>query len=282
MTGRSTIPTVIDSDNALGSANQKFFGGDVDDAFALAFLLKSKLHIHKLLSVDGNAKADICHKNNLEIRRLVDSNVECQQGHAASSSLPTDSTYLALGPLTNLSYYLNQGYMPDCVWLTLGRITTMGNFPPFWPVEFNLTKDFVAARHVLSSPCKKIVVPLDVAYNLKTPANLKVELVKSTVGIYLWSHLQRWRWRSLLLKGRLSFPVWDLVSAVAQVNPEIVTLKKATGYLFANGLFLCDADGNRASYHRREKAILSVEIDLVVDINVEAIWELFFKMLRIP
>ncbi len=140
----------------------------------------------------------------------------------------------------------------------------------------------MAARHVLSSPIKKIVVPLDVAYKLKTPENFKVELANSTVGIYLWSHLQRWRWRSLLLKGRLSFPVWDLVTAVAQVNPEIVTLKKGTGHLFGNGLFLCDVGGNRASYHRKEKAILSVEIDIVVDINVEEIWELFFKMLQIP
>lgn len=280
MTGQLIIQTVIDTDNALGSANQKFLGGDVDDAFALAFLLKSQLPLATIYSVAGNASSSICQANNKELCKLLNAKVSCIEGHSGLGAPPNGSNYLALGPLTNLAHFIKNGYIPNTVWMTLGRQTTYGNFPPFWPIEFNATKDLSATSLVLSADINKFVVPLDVAFKLKTPKNIKSKLIVSDAGSYLWHHMRRWQWRSLLLKGRMQFPVWDLVSAIAQVYPECVKIENGMGYLFKNGLFLCDVANKKISYHSRERACVSTEIKIVTEIDSKRIWDLFFKVLQ--
>ena len=240
MTGPSIIPIVVDTDNALGSANKKYFGGDVDDAFALAFLLKSNVLISSIYSVAGNSSAKICHLNNLEICQKLQSSTVCYSGQNSAQAPANNCDYLALGPLTNLAQFLKRGFIPESIWMTLGRINTFGAFPPFWPVEFNATQNMSAFQSVLSSSVRKVIVPLDVAYNLKLKPCHEIQLRSTDIGRFLWDHSRRWSWRSLLFKGRRSFPVWDLVSAVAIVHPEIFLTQPGRGYLFKNGLFLCD------------------------------------------
>ncbi len=282
MIGRSIIPIIIDTDNALGSAKNKFFGGDVDDAFALAYLLKSNVPITSIYSVAGNASSLACHVNNLKLCKIMGSEVPCLVGDTAFEVPLSGSDYLALGPLTNLARFIKLGYVPARVVMTLGRTNTLGKWPPFWPMEFNLTKNLPAFQSVLAGDFVKVIVPLDVAYQLKLFRLFKNEMQNSILGKHLWNQSQRWMWRNLLLKGRFSFPVWDLVSAMYLANPEIFQVETGIGYLFENGLFLCDINNKKSTYHQRSLAIFSAQIEIVTKINVELMWRLFFKALKNP
>ena len=282
MIGPSIIPIVVDTDNALGSANKNFFGGDVDDAFALAFLLKSNTLISSVYSVAGNASAEVCHLNNLEICAKLQSNVRCYNGQLSIQMPENKCHYLALGPLTNLAGFLKRDCSPESIWMTLGRINTLGFFPPIWPVEFNATKDLAAFQTVLNSGVRKIIVPLDIAFQLKLKPDQKDRFQSTEIGRYLWDHSRRWAWRNVFLKGRFAFPIWDLVSAVAITNPESVQTRPGRGYFFKNGLFLCDVENRPGTFHNREKAIFSFEIEIVTEIDIELVWDLFFKALQNP
>ena len=282
MIGQSIIPIVIDTDNASGSAKNIFFGGDVDDAYALAFLLKNKTSVSAIYSVDGNASSENCYRNNLEICRILQSNVPCFKGSPYLQIPENSCHYLALGPLTNLARFLKSGFKPESIWMTLGRNKTFGDYPPFWPMEFNATKDIEAFQTVLHSNIKKVIVPLDRAFELRIQRHHKAQLQSSEVGRYLWTHSQRWFWRSLFLKGRSSFPVWDLVSAIAIAYPDCVQMQKGRGYFFKNGLFICDVQDQKRTYHQRHKAIFSCDIEIVEKIDVELIWSVFFKVLQGP
>lgn len=289
MTGRSIIPIVIDTDNALGKNPAKILPGDVDDAFAIAFLLKS-LSIQSIYSVGGNAPAEICHQNNLAICRVAGSSVRCLPGLNKKSStwhpvplIPaTCEDYLSLGPLTNLSYFLKHNFSPKRIWMTLGRIKTLGLFPPLWPMEFNVTKDLHAFQLVLEAKATKIIVPLDVAIQLRFRKSMTSQMLLSTVGMHLLSNIKNWQLRNLLLKGRSHFPVWDLVSAMALVHPATCEIKKGTGYLFKNGLFLCDVLNQPRTFHDRRKAIVSLPIEIVTAIDTDLMWKLFFRALQNP
>ena len=288
MTGPSIIPIVIDTDNALGTPRNSFeniLGGDVDDAFAIAFLLCESNLVSSIYSVSGNVESKICHANNCELLDLLQSKVSNFEGLSKNNFLKppvpqNQSEYLALGPLTNLDYFLKNQFQPSRIWMTLGRIQTLGNYPPLWPVEFNATQDLPAFQNVISEKVEKIVVPLDIAFQLQFSSTYKTELCKSKVGRFLWKNSRRWSRRSLVLKGRRSFPVWDLVSAVACRYPSACHIEKGFGYLFSNGLFLCDLNDIPKTYHNRKKAIQRVEINIVTAIDVARMWQIFFRSLN--
>ncbi len=286
MIGQSIIPVVIDSDNALGPSGPMLRCGDVDDAFALSFILKSKVPIQEIWSVGGNTAAARAKENNLSLIQALEQNVPCKEGadpgqepKILAGPLGINS-YLALGPLTNLSFFLKNNYRPEKIWMTLGRMTTKGYFPPFWPMEFNATKDLPAFTHVLSCSGSLTIAPLDVAYRLKIDTNHFKKLQKSKVGRYLRENSQRWQWRSLIVKGRRSFPVWDLLSVMAYVHPEVCEIKKGKGYLFKNGLFLCDVLNLPATNHDRKKALLSRDINIITNFDQEKIWSIFFETIK--
>lgn len=286
MIGQSIIPVVIDSDNALGPMGSGSRSGDVDDAFALSFILKSKFPIQEIWSVGGNTSAEQAHLNNLSLIKLVEKNISCKQGlnvDASSVGLtcPEDnSSFLALGPLTNLSFFLKNNYQPKNIWMTLGRISTNGFFPPYWPMEFNATKDLPAFAHTLSCHSAITIAPLDVAFRLKINSEHFKKLQESKVGRYLSENSQRWRWRSLIVKGRRSFPVWDLLSTMACVHPEFCEIQKGKGYLFKSGLFLCDVADQSATKHDRRKAIFNRDINIVTNFDEKKLWSIFFKTIQ--
>ena len=51
---------------------------------------------------------------------------------------------------------------------------------------------------------------------------------------------------------------------------------------FKNGLFLCDVQDQKRTYHQRHKAIFSCDIEIIEKIDVELIWSVFFKVLQGP
>lgn len=289
MIGRSITPIVVDTDNALGRLNEKFFPGDVDDAFALAYLINT-VPIQSIYSVGGNASAKACHQNNVELLKFARTDINCIQGldkkNINSELKPARprncDIYLSLGPLTNLSYFLKHNFYSGRVWMTLGRIKTNGFLPPIWPMEFNGTEDLQAFEFVIRSGISKTIVPLDIAIQLRFHESMSQEMSASKVGQYLLANIKRWQLRNWILKGRRDFPVWDLVSAMALTHPQACTIQKGKGYLFKNGLFLCDVHNEPQSYHDRRKAVHCTDIDIVTGIDQEQMWKLFFKALQSP
>ena len=164
--------------------------------------------------------------------------------------------------------------------MTLGRISTKGFFPPYWPMEFNVTTDLAAFAHVLFCDSPITIAPLDVAFRLKINSEHFKKLQESKVGRYLSENSQRWRWRNLIIKGRRSFPIWDLLSTMACVHPEVCEIKEGKGYLFKNGLFLCDIANQPATRHDRKKAILKRDINIVTNFDEEKLWSYFFKTIQ--
>ena len=285
MIGPSTIPVVIDTDNALGSPRrfrEKFLGGDVDDAYALAYLVQSRIQILEILSVNGNTSAAASRRNVEELLGVLKNDAIPNRALDNLNPIlpPGPSQYLALGPLTNLAMFLDRGYKPERVVMTLGRISTSGDWPPYWPVEFNLNQDFSAFDKVIQNSVKKLIVPLDVAIDLKLKRAHRPQLQTSAVGGYLDKNSARWRMRNRLLKGRSSFPVWDLASAMAVARPATCRIERGVGHLFGNGLFLCDIGGEPRTKHDRKRALHSVEIEIVTAIDREAMFKEFFATLN--
>jgi inosine-uridine nucleoside N-ribohydrolase len=290
MTGPSITPTsflcnsveklIIDSDCAMGSQS-----GDVDDGFAVHYALR-KFPLEKVLfsAVGGNTSAKKSNRNINRIQALVNPGsspclLGLDPGAKSNFCLPSKSmNVLALGPLTNVRSWIRQS--PGSVkkvFLTAGRIKTSGNLPPIWPIEFNATKDRGSFLEVCESNVAITAVPLDVAYNLRL-TNFEWKKLVDQNFVFLKKSSQRWRNRARLIKFRSWFPVWDLVSTVAVVRPELFNFENANMHIFANGLVLFDEKGIALTPHDRSKAKLSRPATIVTDFDPREIWNEFFKI----
>ena len=236
---------LIDTDNALGSR-----WGDVDDGFALAALLTSGLPVAALASVAGNTAEARAFANNRVLGDLagyrgrflrgvgarrgepgqrIDEAAELWAGREGGPEPGEPLRWLALGPLTNLAAVLAREPSPQIgeVILVGGDLTSRGRWPPFWPVEFNLTQDRAAARRVFASGLRLTIVPLDVARRLRAGPRRLAGLT-GPLGEHLAQGAQRWLWRSRLLKARGSIALFDLLAAAYVVFPQHVHTETAT------------------------------------------------------
>jgi inosine-uridine nucleoside N-ribohydrolase len=258
---------LIDTDNAAGSPS-----GDVDDAFALAALLRSGLPIAAVASVSGNTSEAMADRNNRVLGELCGYAGPWLRGVEAGdvpdridrADLRTPLRFVALGPLTNLAAVL-----PRCSEAVLvgSNLTSHGRFPPWWPHEFNLTKDRAATRAVLASDLPLTVIPLDVARRLRAgPRELRD--LQGPLGDFLRRHSARWSRRSLLLRGSRRFPVFDLAAAAYVVDPSLATLEESRVRLHPN-LWL--------EYGRGER-----RVRVVRDLDASAIWERFVRLVNAP
>lgn len=244
---------LIDTDNAAGSPR-----GDVDDAFALAALFKSELPIAAVTAVAGNTSKERAERNNRALGALCG-----YMGPWDAAGIRGPLRFVALGPLTNLAAALGKIEIKEAV-LVGGNLTSRGRFPPWWPHEFNLTKDREATRAVFASDVPLTIVPLDVA------RRLRIDLQKLGEGQgELWEllrrHAARWSRRSLLLRGSRRFPVFDLAAAAYLIDPALVTLGETSAYLHAN-LWV--------EFGRRGKPVR-----IVRDLDPAAIWRKFASLL---
>ena len=230
------MPLVIDSDNAMGSRR-----GDVDDAFAVAALLAGDLPVAAVASVGGNAGEAAADRNNRRLGALCGYRGRYLRGARAGSGAGErieqaadlwrgdhgPVRYLALGPLTNLAAVLAAA-PPGIAEVVLvgGNTRSRGRFPPWWPHEFNLTRDRRAARAVFASGLPLTLVPLDVARRLEVGAPDLAELA-GPLGAYLRQGSARWLRRARRLRGRAAFPVFDLLAAACVLDPDCVRLEPA-------------------------------------------------------
>jgi inosine-uridine nucleoside N-ribohydrolase len=170
--------------------------------------------------------------------------------------------FVALGPLTNLAAVLS--HCSEAV-LVGSNLTSRGRFPPWWPHEFNLTKDRAATRAVFASDLPLTVIPLDVARRLRAgPRELRD--LQGPLGDFLRRHSARWSRRSLLLRGSRRFPVFDLAAAAYVLDSSLTTLEETRIRLHPN-LWV--------EYGRGER-----RVRVVRDLDAGAIWGRFTGLVQ--
>jgi len=260
---------LVDTDNAAGAPF-----GDVDDAFAIAALLRSGLPVAAIASVAGNTSEAWADRNNRVLGELCGYGGRYLRGDQAgdvpdridrTGDLWRDGPirFLALGPLTNLAALLPARPAISEVVLVGGNRTSRGRFPPWWPHEFNLTKDPVATRAVFASDLPLTVVPLDVARRLRIgPGELKG--LPGALGEFLRRHSARWARRSFLIRGSRRFPVFDLAAAAYAIDPALASVEETQGRLHRN-LWIEFGRGNR-------------RLRVVRDLDLDGIWRLFGRL----
>ncbi|HEV7518665.1 MAG TPA: nucleoside hydrolase [Thermoanaerobaculia bacterium] len=268
---------LLDSDNALGSPS-----GDVDDGFALAMLLTSGLPIAGLASVAGNTDEPRAFANHRTLGELAGykgrylrgvGGVRAEPGGEPAERIDEAADlwagpgepvrWIALGPLTNLAAVLAHRGLAlriEEVVLVGGNLTSRGRWPPFWPLEFNLTQDRAAARAVFASPLPLTIVPLDVARRLRAGRRELGELT-GPLGEHLRRGTRRWLWRTRLLKARGRIALFDLLAAAYVVSPEHVHVEATTARLGKRML---------VEYGRGERPVRVVR-----DFDGQAIWNRF-------
>ncbi|HEV2853024.1 MAG TPA: nucleoside hydrolase [Thermoanaerobaculia bacterium] len=252
---------LIDTDNAAGSPK-----GDVDDAFALAALFRSGLPIAAVTAVAGNTSKELAERNNRALGALCG-----YSGPWDADGIRGPLRFVALGPLTNLAAALGAAVLGKIeiteAILVGGNLSSRGRFPPWWPHEFNLTKDREATRAVFASDLPLTIVPLDVARRLRIGPR-ELQEWQGELGSFLRRHAARWSRRSLLLRGSRRFPVFDLAAAAYLIDPSLVTLGETSAYLHAN-LWLEFGRGGK-------------QIKIVRDLDPAGIWRLFANLLSEP
>jgi inosine-uridine nucleoside N-ribohydrolase len=262
---------LIDSDNAAGSAR-----GDVDDAFAIAALLRSGLPVAALASVGGNTSEAEADRNNRVLGAICGYPGPYLRGVQAGEVLDRIDRaglwaggplrFVALGPLTNLAVVLDRGAISEAI-LVGSNLTSWGRFPPWWPHEFNLTKDPAATRAVFASNLPLTVIPLDVARRLRAgPRELRD--LRGPLGDFLRRHSARWSRRSLLLRGSRRFPVFDLAAAVYVLDPALTVVEETRVRLHPN-LWVEFGEGER-------------RVKVVRQLDVERVWRWFAGVLAPP
>lgn len=265
----------VESDNALGSRT-----GDVDDAFAVAALLRAGQPIAALGSVFGNTGEASASRNNLALASLCGWQGTFLRGAASAvrtetmasrflADPPETLRVVALGPLTNLAAALRRRMDADSAWsevICVGSdLSSRGRWPPVWPKEFNLTQDALAACEVFGCNAPLTLVPLDVAKRM-TVTRADLARIEGTLGARLRAGASRWLLRARLIKWSSSFPVWDLVAALYVLDPSLFELEDRSARAHPNG-WIEYAGGPR-------------RVKVVTKFDCEALWSRFLQIVN--
>ncbi len=226
---------LLDSDLALGSPF-----GDVDDAYALAAVLRSGAKVEALSTVFGNSFEPWAYRNLRALAPLCGYEGPILRGAATWWSAQTQASrflagldrplrILALGPLTNLALALRLN--PESAKHLSEIVLLSTNLSVRWPaarfIDFNQWKDPSALRTVLRSPVPLTVIPCDVARRLRATSE-QVAHLPGPLGEHLSRHSVRWFRRARLLKRTDSVPIWDLAAAMFAIAPELFDTEATT------------------------------------------------------
>ena len=217
----------IDSDNALGSPR-----GDVDDAYAIAALIRGGAPIAALSSCFGNTTESLALTNHKQLASALKWSGRVVGASEARHALADfRGRIVALGPWTNLV----EARQAAEVMVVGGNSSSAGRWPPLWPFEFNLTHDRAAARALFRSELPLTLFPLNVARQLwATVAD--VDLLQGPAGEFLRSSSTRWfrHLRRVRLTGR--FPVYDLAAAMYALGEQGFVFEETTAVMRENTL----------------------------------------------
>lgn len=263
-------PIFIDSDNAIEARS-----GDVDDAFAIAALLRAQLPVVAIGAVAGNTGVREAMEGNREIARRCGFDGPLLRGKERGEHGPSEAArwlaatttgirVAALGPLTNIADALATdprlaGRIEELV-LVGGNRGSIGRWPPLWPWEFNLSKDRAAASATFAARVPLTIVPLDVARRMMVRGS-ELDALPGELGSYLCDRSQRWLRRARLLKLRDGFPLWDLVATMLLVDRAPFRTERARVRFTSSGWL---------EFGRGER-----EAEVVVSFDRDAVWAVF-------
>jgi inosine-uridine nucleoside N-ribohydrolase len=223
----SSIVFFVDADNAFGSPS-----GDVDDAYAIAALVRGGAEIAAISAVGGNTSEALAYENNARLARLLDWHGPVLRAAEARGMLRTfPGRILALGPLTNVAV----ATAASEVMIVGATLHTRGRWPGLWPHEFNLTEDRAATQKVFASHLPLTFFPLDVVRMLSIRRHA-LDPIEGELGEVLRKGSARWFRHRLLKKGTRLFPMSDLIAALYALDEDGFTMEATTATMHANTL----------------------------------------------
>lgn len=268
----SSLPFVIDSDNALGSPF-----GDVDDAFAIAAMLKSSTRVKAIHSVFGNSFESLVYQNHLALASLCGYEGDVHHGAAKPRSGPTEASrhlaacteplrILSIGPLSNIARALVDN--PNFPAQVRELIFVGANFhiplPALRFFDFNQSKDPKAMRGVFDSNLPLTCVPCNIARRLRVTEK-DLQDLGGRLGEHLRVNSRRWFLRARLLKGSAAVPLWDLVASLYVLRPELFTVLETRAVLGRFGDVSFGLGTGRP-------------VKLVIDYDPQEIWKAFLAL----
>jgi len=230
-------------------------------------------------STFGNTTETLAFANNRALASLCGYEGPLLHGAAGPYPAPTEASrflsarggplrIVALGPLTNIASALEADPSAGARWSEVVAVgsnaISLGRWPPWWPHEFNLTRDRRAASVVFASRAPLTLVPLDVARRLAI-SRPDLDSLRGPLGDHLRRGSRRWLLRARVLRFSRSFPAWDLVAALYVLEPSAFDLEIRTARFHPNGWVEYSA-GSR-------------EVRLIRGFDPERLWRLFLEAL---
>jgi inosine-uridine nucleoside N-ribohydrolase len=223
----------IDTDIALGSKS-----GDVDDAYAIVAVIRAIQHraiqpfrgmpgttvLAGISVTSGNTdEVTACRCLGWLLEALGAASVPITRAAAAARSiaeLPHGTTFLALGPLTNLA---NACALNPKLGERIRLIHVGGVLKPWhWRYrlsDLNMRRDQSSATSAIRCVAHRQQFPLDVIARLRLDRDRLHQLERAgRLGGYLALHSRRWLRGAAIRRLSRSFPLWDLVAALSAIG----------------------------------------------------------------
>ncbi len=226
----------VDSDNALGASR-----GDVDDAYAIAALLRGPAPVVAISSVAGNVEEPEAHQNNRRLCALLGWSGPLLRGAEARKALSDfEGRVVALGPLTNVA----AAARATEIIMVGANSASRGRWPPLWPHELNLTFDRRATHRLFDSDAPLTILPLNVAADLwVTKGDLGD--IAGPLGELLRAGTERWFRYLFWMRRTRRFAIYDLAAALYAIDPAGFEFEETTAAMRPN-TFIEFGRGRRA------------------------------------
>jgi len=191
--------------------------------------------------------------------------------HETFRSHPHEVTFVALGPLTNLSRVLARDpSVAECVGAVLmsgGTCEARGSATPV--ADFNFFADATAARHVIREPFAKTIVPLEttasVGFGFEFLEQLPPESTRAGFMLRkILPHLFRASRQVLGLEGVC---VNDVVTLMSLVHPELFERSAVAADVETQG----ELTSGMVVLDRRHLRLWKPTADMLVSCEVEAV-----------
>lgn len=241
----------IDTDASIGSPFR-----EVDDAYALLFAFHSpEIQIAGLSTTYGNASVGNTSRVTLDLVQRFGASAGLEPGKVfTGAASPRDLgrrspasdalaaalskrkvTYVALGPLTNLTTFLQlhptmAGRIERVIFVgghEAGASLAFGPTRSFHIHDANVFKDPAAAGVVLRSKVPLVLIPIETAGRLEIEAADLGELSSSgPAGAYLASRSRIWLWFWTHIVKERGGPIFDALAVVPATRQELVSAKR--------------------------------------------------------
>ncbi|MCI7239671.1 MAG: nucleoside hydrolase [Anaerococcus sp.] len=209
---------------------------DIDDAFALFFLLSHKdVEVIGITTTFGNSTEDKTYDATIEMARDLNINIPIIKGEIFSSEAANfikntvdkeKVELISLGATTNTMKALALGMDPNKLnsFIQMGGITSPLEFKGQIMDELNLFIDFLASNYVLEKINKPIIITSNNCIDRKY--KVKDSKYKSKYMNYLDKHIKRWAREFELIYKEKDLVIRDALTALYLTNPEFFIKEK--------------------------------------------------------